>query len=229
MSESDPSLSSLFDDEGTTVQAAQHGPWHGFGPLLSKIALELFIVFIGVSDAFAVENYRDARAQDDRRQAVYRALDRELKQMAETHGPMLQRQMTEQLAAWDMAIARGEKPLPPAFRILDAERPPTGVWDAAVATGTIELIEPELMFELARFYTRAETVGDLYQRYSAAAQTHVWPHLNEGPAAFWEPDGDLRFEIKVHVQRLRDFRTWQGRQNRRAIILRERLKRASEN
>lgn len=200
-----------------------------YGPTLSKIALELFIVFIGVSAAFAVENYRDAREQNERREVVYRALDRELKQMAETHGPVLQRQMTEQLAAWDAAIARGEKPLPPTFRIHDAERPPTGVWDAAVATGTIELIEPELMFELARFYTRAETAGDLYQRYSAAAQVYFWPHLDEGPAAFWEPDGDLRFEIKAHVQRLRDFRELQGKQVRRAIVLREELKRASEN
>ena len=144
-----------------------------FGSLLSKIALELFIVFVGVSAAFAVENYRDERNEDSRREAVYRALDRELKQMAETHGPVLQRQMTEQLAAWDRAIARGERPLPPDFRIPDAERPPTGVWKAATATGTIELIEPELMFELARFYMRADSAGDLYQRYASAAQVDV--------------------------------------------------------
>jgi hypothetical protein len=218
-----------LDEPEAPASPRKGGRWHRLGPLLSKVALELFIVFVGVSAAFAVENYRDARAQDERRQAVYRALDRELKQMAETHGPMLQRQMTEQLAAWDAAVARGEKPLPPAVRIQDAERPPTGVWDAAVATGTIELVEPELMFELARFYTRAETAGDLYQRYSSAAQAYVWPHLDEGPAAFWEPEGDLRFEIKAHVQRLRDFRDLQGKQVRRAIALRKELKRASKN
>jgi len=203
--------------------------WASIGPLLSKVALELFIVFVGVSAAFAVQDYRDTREQSERRQAIYRALDRELKQMAETHGPMLQRLMSEQLAAWDRATARGEKPLPPAFRIPDAERPPTGVWDAAVATGSIELVEPELFYELARFYNRADSVGDMYQRYSASAQVDVWPHLNEGAAAFWEPDGDLRFAIQAHVQRLRDFRERQGKLNREAIILREKLKRASAN
>ena len=197
------------------------------GPALSKIALELFIVFVGVSAAFAVEDYRDRRQEDDRREAVYLALDRELKQMAETHGPALQRQMSEQLAAWDQALARGERPLPPTFRISDAERPPTGVWNAAVATGTIELIEPELMFELARFYTRAETVGDLYQRYSAAAQVDVWPHLAEGPSAFWDADGDLKFATAAHVQHLRDFRAWQGAQTRRAAEIREKLRQAA--
>ena len=229
MNESDPSLSVGDEPESPPTPADKRDRWNRVGPLLSKVALELFIVFVGVSAAFAVENYRDEREKDERRAAVYRALDRELRQMAETHGPVLQRQMTEQLATWDRAIARGEKPLPPSFRIPDAERPPTGVWDAAVATGTIELLEPELMFELARFYTRAETVGDLYQRYSTGAQVYVLPHLREGPTAFWGPDGDLRFEIAAHVQRLRDFRIWQGTQNRRAIILRDKLKRAMEN
>lgn len=198
------------------------------GPFLSKIALELFIVFIGVSAAFAVENYRDARNEDARREAVYRALDRELKQMAETVGPVLQRQMREQLEAWDRAIARGEKPLPPDFRIPDAERPPTGVWKAASATGAIELIEPELMFELARFYVRADSAGDLYQRYASAAQVDVWPHLAEGPSAFWGADGKLRYEIAAHVQRLRDFRDRQGKLGGQAKSLREKLKTESD-
>ena len=197
--------------------------------MLSKIALELFIVFVGVSAAFAVENYRDARAQDQRREAVYAALDRELKQMAETHGPILQKRMTEQLDAWDRAVALGEKPVPPSFRIPDAERPPTGVWNAAVASGTIELVEPELMFELARFYTRAETVGDLYQRYSAAAQVDIWPHLREGSSAFWQPNGRLKDEIAADVQRLRDFRDRQRSLSKEAKLIRERLKQASSN
>ena len=212
------------------VSSRSENPKRGrFGPLLSKIALELFIVFVGVSAAFAVENYRDARAQDQRREAVYAALDRELKQMAETHGPILQKRMTEQLDAWDRAVARGEKPVPPSFRIPDAERPPTGVWNAAVASGTIELVEPELMFELARFYTRAETVGDLYQRYSAAAQVDIWPHLREGSSAFWQPNGRLKDEIAADVQRLRDFRDRQRSLSKEAKLIRERLKQASSN
>lgn len=198
-----------------------------FGPLLSKMALELFIVFVGVSAAFAVENYRDARHQEMRREAVYRALDRELTQMAETHGPIFQRQMSEQLAAWDRAVQRGERPLPPAFRMPRAERPPTGVWDAAVATGTIELVDPNLFFELARFYNRADSAGDLYVRYATSAQADVWPRLNEGPGAFWEADGDLRPEVKAHVQRLRDFRELQKLRVDEARVVRAKLRQAA--
>jgi len=199
------------------------------GSFLYKIALELFVVFVGVTAAFALDDYRSAREQDERRKAVYAALDRELRQMAETHGPAFQREMNRQLVEWDQAIARGEKPLPPAFKLPGAERPSTGVWDAAVATGSIELVDPALFYELARFYNRANSAGVLYQRYSAAAQTDVWPVLGEGPQAFWNRDGKLRPGIKAHVQRLRDFRERQAELGSEARQLRTKLKAAADD
>ena len=195
--------------------------------LLAKLALELFVVFVGVSAAFAVDDYRDMRSEQQKRAAVYAALDRELTQMAETHGPRFQSEMTRQLNAWDQALAHGEKPLPPRFRLPGAERPPTGVWDAAVATGSIDLIDPELFYELARFYNRADTAGMLYQRYSEGAQTHIWPYLNDGPAAFWGPDGKPRAEMIASIQRLRDFRQKQGELGQEARQLREALRRSA--
>lgn len=202
--------------------------WVPSGPLLSKIGFELFAVFAGVTAAFALEDYRNQRDQDERRQAIYRALDRELKQMAETHGPVFQREMAKQLASWDQSVAKGERPLPPSFKLPGAERPPTGVWDAAVASDSIELVDPELFYELARFYNRANSVGNLYQRYASYAQSDVWPHLTDGPGAFWQPNGKLRPEIQAHVQRLRDFQTQQGRLGIEARQLRRELKLAAE-
>lgn len=213
------------DDKSANM--AEPTPHHPFRPVLSKIALELFIVFAGVSAAFAVDDYRDARAQDKRRHAVYQALDRELTQMAETHGPEFQREMVGQLTAWDSALDRGERPLPPTFKLPGAERPPTGVWDAAVATGSIELIDPELFYELARFYIRADSVGVLYQRYSQGAQADIWPRVKEGPGAFWGSDGKLRPEILIDVQRLRDFSERQGQLSREARQLRSKLRHAA--
>ena len=202
--------------------------WIPSRPLLSKIGFELFAVFAGVTAAFALEDYRNQRDQDERRQAIYRALDRELKQMAETHGPVFQREMTKQLTSWDQSVAKGARPLPPSFKLPGGERPPTGVWDAAVASDSIELVDPELFFELARFYVRANSVGNLYQRYASYAQSDVWPHLTDGPEAFWQPNGKLRPEIQAHVQRLRDFQTQQGRLGTEARQLRKELKQAAE-
>lgn len=190
------------------------------------MALELFIVFVGVSAAFAVDDYRSAREQDQRRQAIYRALDHELSQMAQTRGPALQREMTRQLAVWDAARARGEKPMPPTFRIPGAERPPTGVWDAAVATDSIELVNPDLFYELARFYNRAQSAGDIYQRYASGAEIDIWPYLNRGPSAFWRGN-ELQPAVAADVQRLREFRERQGELSREADQLLSKLRHAS--
>lgn len=227
MNEGPSILETVEDQSAHSTKSKRRWTWERVGPLASKVALELFIVFVGVSAAFAVENFRDARQQDLRREAVYRALDRELKQMAETRGPVHQRQMTEQLAAWDQALARGGRPVPPTFRMPEAERPPTGVWDAAVATGSIELVEPDLFFELARFYNRADSVGRVYQRYIVAAETDILPRVDGGAAVFWEPDGDMTVETRAHVQRLRDFRQRQRKLDEEAALLREKLKQAA--
>ena len=212
----------------TDAKSQSRMNWQNLRPHLPKIVLELFIVFVGVSAAFALDDYRDSRQQSNRRQAIYSALDRELGQMAQTRGPVIQQQITTQLQAWDQAIARREKPVPPTFKLIGAERPPTGVWDAAVATGSIELIDPTLFYELARFYNRAHSAGDLYQRYSTSAQSDVWPYVREGPEAFWQSDGKLRPAVAADVERLRDFRDSQGQLNREAQFLRKKLRAASD-
>jgi hypothetical protein len=96
-----------------------------------------------------------------------------------------------------------------------------------VATGSIELIDPELFYELARFYNRADSAGILYQRYSDGAQTYVWPYLANGPSAFWEPNGRPRAEVLASIQRLRDFRQKQGDLGREAYELRKKLRLAA--
>jgi hypothetical protein len=70
-------------------------------------------------------------------------------------------------------------------------------------------------------------VGILYQRYSEGAQTNIWPYLEQGPGAFWTPDGKPRSEVLVSVQRLRDFRARQGDLGREAFQLREKLRRTA--
>ena len=212
--------------DATSPPGEQRDVWAS-RDLAAKLALELFVVFVGVSAAFALDDFRESRSQAETRRAVYSALDRELSQMAETHGPKFQRQMTEQLNAWDRAIKRGEKPLPPTFRLPGAERPPTGVWDAAVATGSIELIDPELFYELARFYNRADSAGILYQRYSEGSQSDVRPYVSQGPSAFWQSNGRPSTQVLAHVQRLRDFRQKQGELGHEARQLRAMLRTAA--
>ena len=92
-----------------------------------------------------------------------------------------------------------------------------------MSTDSIELIEPGLFFELARFYNRAKSVGDLYQRYAISAQTDIWPQLDTGSEAFWIDD-ELRPDIAAVIQRLRDFRERQSELGKEAFTLRAKLR-----
>lgn len=121
MSDAHPLPRDGAEGEKSPAQAQSVRDRTTVAPFLSKIALELFVVFVGVTLAFAVDDFRSRREENDRREAIYRALDHELMQMAETHGPVFQRQMTEQLRAWDVAVARGEQPLPPTFQLPGAQ------------------------------------------------------------------------------------------------------------
>ncbi len=118
--------------------------------------------------------------------------------------------------------------MPPAFRIERADAPPAGVWDASVASSSIELIDPALFFELALLQSRT-TSGDQYRRYVAFAETAVWPFLDEGPQAFWQLDGKLRPEIEAHVDRLRVFRARQRALVEEAQQLRAKIDQADED
>ncbi len=192
-----------------------------------KLAFELLVVFVGVSAAFALEAYRADRERLEVRRAVYRALDNELNQFAETTGPSLNREATRQLTEWDQALAKGEHAIPPTFRV-PVERPPTGVWDAAIQSKAIDLIDPKLFFELARFYNREGMLGEQFQRYSAEAEKYVWPQVGKSSGAFWNANGELRPEIAAHVLRLRNWRDQQARNIAEARSLRARLRQAAD-
>jgi hypothetical protein len=192
-----------------------------------KLAFELFVVFTGVTAAFALEAYRADQERREVRSAVYDALDNELNQFANTVGPTLNREATRQLAQWDEAVARGEHPVPPTFR-MPIERPPTGVWEAATRSQAIDLIDPKLFFELARFYNREATLGDQFQRYSSEAEKYVWPLAAQGPTAFWDSGGSLKPAIAAHILRLRNWRDQQARNNAEARSLRLRLREAEK-
>jgi hypothetical protein len=61
-----------------------------------------------------------------------------------------------------------------------------------------------MFFSLAKFYGRAESSGDRYQRYNSFTENRVLPYLGQ-PAVFYD-GGKLRPEYAAYVERLRDFR-----------------------
>lgn len=193
--------------------------------LVGKFAFELTIIFVGVTAAFALENLRQHHEDVKYRTGMIAALSTTFEDVS-SHGEVLDGIITRKLQAFDDARARGERPPPPIYREEGAERPPTRVWDAVVATGAAKSLKPKVFFDLVSFYNFLDSFGERYVRYADFTEGRVLPAAND-PDAFYDPrSGQMRPEFIAYVDRLRDLRQLNRDMIVRAAGLREELKQA---
>lgn len=171
--------------------------------LIGRLLFELVIIFIGVTAAFALENYREGREESQYRERMVGGLRASLNDIV-VHQGEIEREIDAKLAAFDLALSRGERPMPPVYREPGGEGPPVRVWDGLVATGAARSLDPEMFFNLAKFYGRAESSGHRYARYNLITENRVLPYLGQ-PEIFYD-GARLRPEYAAYVERLRDYR-----------------------
>ena len=173
------------------------------------LLVQLVSIFLGVSAAFYAENTRQARAEAARARQFYRAVDVELGVFI---GPAaeLADTMSARIAVFDSARAHGAAPALPGYRELRAERPPSAVWDAALASGAVNAVEPTVFYDLARFYNRVRSLGDRYLRYTSLSEQRQLPQAGDDPRMFYTPGPDgrpaLRGEYRTQLQMLGEIR-----------------------
>jgi len=194
--------------------------------VLGEFGFELIVVFMGVTAAFALENFRQAREEASYRAQMVSALRASLDDWA-GHGAEIDRSTGLLLRNFDAATKRGERAPVPIYRETGGERPPTRAWDGIVATGAARALDPKLFFQLARFYNRADSFGERYIRYNVFTETQVLPYLGERDR-FYAGNGHLKPEYAAYVERLRDLNREQHSQVIEAAKLRDSLPRTSE-
>lgn len=188
--------------------------WFGIG-------FELFVVILGVTLGMAASRWASEREDREYHAQMVTALDETLKVYVE-QGALIHREIETILGTYRRRIAAGERPPPPYWRLDQLERPPTLAWDAMVATGIARSVEPELVFQIARFFSRGDGLGDRYQRYNAFTESQILPHLAV-PARFYGPNGKLLPEYAAHVDRLRELLTVNDKLTEEAAAIRREL------
>src|SRR6476646_3911415 len=114
---------------------------------LGWLAGELVVVFIGVSAAFVIDNYRDSRAQTAEFHQALSGLIAELNR-TETRGHEFADNITSKVDEWEKADRNHQRAIPGYYRIPGSTHPPTAAWNTMVSSGLVRLIEPELRTEL---------------------------------------------------------------------------------
>jgi hypothetical protein len=184
---------------------------------LGRAALELVVVFVGVTTAFFVEGYRAELDQREQLRQVTVGIIAELGHY-EARGGEHADSIASRIQAWNSAAAEGRKAIPAFYLVPGATHPPTPAWDAAVSSGVASLYEPALRLELGYFYAEFVGIHDNYVRRLEFIEREVLPRARVGPEPFYDSSDRLRPEFAVEMDLLEVFRAdlvrvseWAGR------------------
>ena len=166
---------------------------------------QLFVIFLGVSAAFVVENYRETLSQ---REELHQALVGIITEMEryETRSVQFADAFDAATERWAAADREGRRAVPGYYRIPGAAHPPTAAWKTAVTSGIARMIEPKLRVELGYFYSEFNGIHAEPRPVQRIHRTgNSGPRLAGGPDAFYGSDGKLLPMFRVHMDLQNEF------------------------
>jgi len=167
---------------------------------------ELLIVFVGVFAAFQVDNYREQQLRDARTAQIIETLRADLDDYVQV-GIRYNEVIASGIADWQSSYQSGNQPAPFVLRISRSEEPPIAVWQAISNSSLVDLLDPNLLFDLGFYYSEVEGVGRKYVRYAEFTDANVMPGLKRDASWFYDETGKLKPEFAAHMDRLQDYRT----------------------
>jgi hypothetical protein len=183
---------------------------------------QLLVIFLGVSAAFVVENYRETLSQKEELHQSLTGIITEL-QHYEQRSVQFSDAFNAAVERWAAADREGRRAVPGYYRIPGAAHPPAAAWNTAVASGIARMLEPKLRMDLGYFYSEFVGIHDSYDRYNQFTEREVLPRLAGGPDAFYGPDGKLLAIFRVHMDLQNEFAADLRRLGQMAHDLRTRL------
>lgn len=183
-----------------TVRFLRQRDWPAAG-------FELIVVALGVLLGITASNWNEDRVRDNRSRMAITALREDFRDTQSVEDRAVV-EVRRGLAEFDAASARGEKPIPYYFLLSGAFTPPSTIWDAALQSNLVDLVHPELLFDLGYYYSERRGIGERYVDYARFVEREVLPYEDRDPARFYGPDGQLRPEFAANMERLRDWIGW---------------------
>lgn len=191
-------------------------------PNWRRAAVELVVIFVGVTSAFFVESFREhLAAEEDLREASTGILT-ELRSF-ESRGGEFVAALNGPIERWREADAAGRRTVPEFYTIPGAPTPPTAAWDATVASGVASQFEPDFRFRLGFFYSEFRGIHDNYLRHLDFVEREVMPKIEAGPDAFYDASGRFDPAVRVRMALIEEFTADLARLSRMAGELADEL------
>jgi hypothetical protein len=188
-----------------------------------RVVAELAVIFMGVSAAFVVDKYREDQQDRRRAQQLVAALYADLRSFSTASGQYVAA-VRAGLAQSSAARAEGRRPVPYVLRVPGAEGPPVEVWETAMQSGAGEVIDPDLVIQLAAFYHEIAGQSAKYVRYAQFTEQQVWPVMAGDTTAFYDArTGELKPPFAAHRRQLEEIIADLESAQKRASALADRL------
>jgi hypothetical protein len=153
---------------------------------ITRLALELVVVFVGVYAAFALSQYEAKREADERRRQLQDALAREIEDIT-SNTRRLARQLPIQLAQFDSAVRAGGRP--PLQPWIEPVRVQPHMWEATLQSGALDLFDIPTVYRLSQFYNELNAGFEQHSQLRALSETVLIPNLERGSSEFYTADG----------------------------------------
>jgi hypothetical protein len=186
------------------MRSTETGKEQNWRSRVGWLAGQLVVIFLGVSAAFFVENYRESLSQREELRQAAAGIITELKHY-ETRSVELADGFDAAIDKWRAADRAGQRAVPGYYRIPGAPHPPSAAWNATVSSGIARMFDPELRMDLGFFYSEFVGIHENYARYNQFTEREVLPRLAAGPDAFYGPDGKLLPMFQVHMDLQKEF------------------------
>ena len=164
---------------------------------------ELVFVFLGLYGAFLLERMHDDDMDQLRKRQILQALVDEFANYEDELGRASHSLDEGYGIPFFTSYSNGEKPFPSPIPFGGMGSVNTGIWEAMLQSGGIEVLEVEMIQEVQGFFKKLQDLLDLYSRFERLSENLILPMMDESVDYFYEPEStELRNKYKWYVNSL---------------------------
>ena len=164
---------------------------------------ELVFIFLGLYGAFLLERHNDDKNDIIRKRQILQALVDEFdgysREFAEASATIDENYAEPFLSAY----AGQEKPFPTPIPFGGLSSVNTGIWEAMLQSGGIDVLEVEDIQRVQGFFKKMQDFLDLFSRFETLTTAFIMPEMDQNASFFYEEESpQLRSQYGWYVNQL---------------------------
>ena len=174
-----------------------------FAARFGWLMAELVFVFLGMYGAFLLERMHDDDMDLLRKRQILQALVDEFEDYEIELGSASSSLDEAYGVPFFTSYGAGERPFPTPIPYGGMGSVNTGIWEAMLQSGGIEVLEVEVIQQVQVFFKKLQDLLDLYSRFERLTEQMILPEMDQEVNYFYQTEGsELRDKYKWYVNSL---------------------------